>query len=131
VPHIKTAAVDTTRWAETEDGRVIAPPCCGGNGPNRCDYPKVPTDPLQLPERLRGGWTEGMKKAAWCNYVSLQTLKAQRQRQLKAAATADSVADLQSYSMASAGSDSESVSTSSPKSIRSKQLFVVCFLVLH
>jgi hypothetical protein len=94
MPHVKSAAADTTRWAETEDGRVIAPPCCGTKGPNRCDYPKVPTDPLQLPDRLRGGWTEGMKKAAWCNYVSLQSLKTRRRAQLKAAGNVSSVEDV-------------------------------------
>jgi hypothetical protein len=94
VPHIKSAAADTTRWAETEDGKVIAPPCCGTKGPNRCDYPKVPTDPLQLPDRLRGDWDECMPAAVWCNYVSLQTLKVQRSRQLKAAGNVSSVEDL-------------------------------------
>ena len=94
VPHIKSATADTTRWAETTDGRVIAPPCCGTKGVNRCDYPKVPTNPSQLPDRLHGDWEEVMPAAAWCNYVSLQTLKYQRSAQLKAAVNASSVQDL-------------------------------------
>jgi hypothetical protein len=84
--HVKTGAADNTRWAKIDDGRVIILPCCGTKGVNRCDQPKMPTNPAQLPEMLRGNWQIDMPVSGWTNWVKLSTLKMQRSAERKAAA---------------------------------------------